>query len=200
MGIVEDSVFFGALSVKQDKIDSVIACEGILMRIARLCLICALIVACGSLPQAAQAGWKAGLAKAVITPHESLWMAGYGGRTGPAEGTQHDLFIRVLALEDEQGRRGVILSSDTLGFPQSISDDVAVRLKEKYKLERSQVLLHASHTHCGPVLRGALYDAYPLDATQIQRIEKYSDWFTAEVVATIGRALEDLKLVIFSRG
>lgn len=200
MGIVEDSVFFGALSVKQGKLVSVNACEGFLMRFAPLILISGLIVACGSPPPAAQAGWKAGLAKAVITPSESLWMAGYGGRTGPAEGAHHDLFIRVLALEDEQGRRGIILSSDTLGFPQSVSDEVAVRVKEKHQLQRSQLLLHASHTHCGPVLRGALYDAYPLDATQIERIEKYSDWFTAQVVATIGRALEDLKPATLSRG
>jgi len=171
------------------------------MRTAPLILISSLIfLGGGSLPQSAQAGWKAGLAKAVITPRQPLWMAGYGSRTAPAEGALHDLYIRVLALEDEHGRRGIILSSDTLGFPQSISDEVASKVKERFKLERSQILLHASHTHCGPVLRGALYDAYPLDAAQVEQIEKYSDWFTAEVVATIGRALEDLKPATLSRG
>ncbi len=150
--------------------------------------------------QTVQAGWKAGLAKSVITPKQPLWMAGYGGRTAPAEGAQHDLYVRVLALEDDRGHRGVVLSSDTLGIPQSIYDDLAKRLKEQFGLDRSQVVLHASHTHCGPVLRGALYDAYPLDAAQIERINTYSDWLTADIVATIGRALADLKPATVSRG
>lgn len=170
------------------------------MRRNQLVLAAGLVLAvCLSGPDA-QAGWKAGVAKSVITPKEPLWMAGYGGRTAPAEGAQHDLMIRVLVLEDEKGHRGVVLSSDTLGFPKSISDDLAVQLKSKFQLDRSQVLLHASHTHCGPVLRGALYDAYPLDALQIERINKYSDWLTAEVVSTIGRAITDLKPAAVTRG
>lgn len=147
-----------------------------------------------------QAGWKAGIAKSVITPKQSMWMAGYGSRTSPAEGTQHDLYIRVLALEDEAGHRGVVLASDTLGIPQGMYNDLAGRLKQKFGLERSQFVLHASHTHCGPVLRSALYDAYPLDANQISLIEKYSDWLTTEIVETIGRAIQDLQPATLSRG
>src|SRR5438270_535478 len=47
--------------------------------------------------QAAEAGWKAGVATADITPDQPQWMAGYGGRTHPAEGTLQPLFIKVLA-------------------------------------------------------------------------------------------------------
>jgi hypothetical protein len=171
------------------------------MRILRILPVVCLAVASGfDSAQTCQAGWKAGLAKSVITPKQPMWMAGYGSRTAPADGTQHDLFVRVLALEDDRGHRGVVLSSDLLGFPQSLSDDLAGRLKEKFRLDRSQFVLHASHTHCGPVLRGALYDAYPLDAAQIELINAYSDWLTAEIVATIGRALDDLKPATISRG
>lgn len=146
------------------------------------------------------AGWKAGVAKAVITPQQPMWMAGYGSRTGPAEGTEHDLYLRVLALEDETGHRGIILASDTLGIPQGMYDDLAKQLKQKFGLDRSQFVLHSSHTHCGPVLRSALYDAYPLDATQIELIEKYSDWLTAKIVETIGLAIQDLKPATLTRG
>lgn len=171
------------------------------MRLLNLMFVTSLTLAwCLGSAEPAGAGWKAGVAKSVITPKKPQWMAGYGGRTGPAEGAQHDLWIRVLALEDERGHRGIVLSSDTLGFPQSISDDLAGRLKQQFGLDRSQVILHASHTHCGPVLRGALYDAYPLDAAQIALINEYSDWLTAEVVATIGRALKDLQPATLSRG
>ena len=171
------------------------------MRLLNLMFVTSLTLAwCIGSAEPAGAGWKAGVAKSVITPKKPQWMAGYGGRTGPAEGAQHDLWIRVLALEDERGHRGIVLSSDTLGFPQSISDDLAGRLKQQFGLDRSQVVLHASHTHCGPVLRGALYDAYPLDAAQIALINEYSDWLTAEVVTTIGKALKDLQPATLSRG
>ena len=171
------------------------------MRFLHLVLVIGPAIAwCFGIAEPAQAGWKAGLAKSVITPKQPMWMAGYGGRTGPAEGTQHDLFVRVLALEDDQGHRGIILSSDTLGISQSIYSDLAKRLKEQFGLDRSQFVLHASHTHCGPVLRTSLYDAYPLDAAQIELINQYSDWLTAEIVTTIGRALQDLKPATLTRG
>src|SRR5262245_4800084 len=47
--------------------------------------------------------FKAGVATKVITPGEPLWMAGYGNRTKPAEGKQHDLKVKALALEDASG-------------------------------------------------------------------------------------------------
>ncbi len=171
------------------------------MRFLRLVLvICPAIVGCFGFAEPVQAGWKAGIAKSVITPRQPMWMAGYGSRTASAEGAQHDLFVRVMALEDDRGHRGIILASDTLGISQSIYNELAKRLKEQFGLDRSQFVLHGSHTHCGPVLRGALYDAYPLDAAQIDLINNYSDWFTAEIVATIGLALQDLKPATLTRG
>jgi hypothetical protein len=144
--------------------------------------------------------WKAGTTKAVITPQKPLWMAGYGSRTAPAEGKLHDLWIRVLALEDAAGNRGIILASDTLGFPKSIYDDVCEQVKRRHGLDRSQVVLHASHTHCGPVLRGALLDIYPINEEQKQDINEYSDWLTNEVVLAIGKALADLQPATLWRG
>ena len=88
-------------------------------------------------------------------------MAGFASRTKPADGKEMDLWIKVLALEDARGHRAIILTSDLLGFPQSIYQHTCAALKEKFALEPDQILLSASHTHCGPVLRGALYDIYP---------------------------------------
>jgi neutral ceramidase len=146
----------------------------------------------GSLFAAEQTLWKAGTARANITPTQPQWMAGYGSRTKPAEGKEMDLWIKVLALEDARGHRAIILSGDLLGFPQSIYRDTCAALKEKFGLEPDQILLCVSHTHCGPVLRGALYDVYPLDATQIKLIEKYSDDLEAKMVETVGKAIADL--------
>jgi neutral ceramidase len=141
---------------------------------------------------AAEPLWKAGVAKANITPAESLWMAGYGGRTKPAEGKLMELWIKVLALQDAQGHRAIIVTSDTLGIPQSIYRYVCSATKEKFGISPPQMMLSASHTHCGPVLRDALYDIYPLDDDQRARIEKYSAGLEAKIVETIGKALADL--------
>lgn len=149
---------------------------------------------------AAEPGWKAGTARAVITPKKPLWMAGYGGRTEPSEGKLHDLWIRVLALEDAEGHRGVVLSSDTLGIPKAMYEDVCRQVQEKYRLDRSQVMLHASHTHCGPVIGSALLDIYPVNEQQRDDIDEYFKWLTAEIVTTIGEAIKDLQPATISRG
>src|ERR1019366_15536 len=112
---------------------------------------------------AAEPGWKAGTAKASITPEPGLWMAGFAARTNPADGKIMELWIKALALEDADGHRAVILTSDLLGIPQNIYQHSCAALKEKFNLAPDQTLLSASHTHCGPVLRNALYDIYPPD-------------------------------------
>src|SRR5689334_17681949 len=94
--------------------------------------------------QSAETAWKAGVARAVITPKEPMWMAGYGGRTKPAEGKEMDLLIRVVALEAANEHRAVILSSDTLGFPKPMYDAIAERLEKEHKLTRAQFVLGAS--------------------------------------------------------
>jgi hypothetical protein len=146
----------------------------------------------GSLLAADQPSWKAGTARANITPTQPLWMAGYGSRTKPADGKLMDLWIKVLALEDAHGHRAVIMTSDLLGIPQSIYQHTCASLKEKFALDSDQILLSASHTHSGPVLRGALYDVYPLDDAQIALIEKYSADLEARIVETVGKALAEL--------
>jgi hypothetical protein len=161
-----------------------------------------LISLCGpsAFGQSTEYQWKAGTASAVITPKEPLWMAGYGSRTKPAEGKEMDLMIRVVALEAANGERAVILSSDTLGFPQPLYDAIAERLQKELKLSRAQFVLGASHTHCGPALRGALYDAYPINETNIEQINAYSDTLVNDVVATIGTAIKNLQPATVSRG
>jgi hypothetical protein len=49
-------------------------------------------------------------------------------------------------------------------------------------------------------LKNALYDIYPIDADHVARIEKYSAWLTDTIVATIGKAIDDLQPALLSRG
>lgn len=133
--------------------------------------------------------WLAGLEQAKITPEAGLWMAGYAARDHAAEGTMHDLWVKALALGDAEGDKGVLVTMDLLGLPHSMYANIYTRVKARCGLDPSQIMLCASHTHCGPVLRGALYDIYPLDDEQTTRIEKYSSALEDVIVETIDRAL-----------
>jgi hypothetical protein len=104
-------------------------------------------------PSSAELGWKAGVATAKITPQQPMWMAGYGARKKPSEGTTQDLFAKALALEDEGGRRAVIVTMDIIGVLVSLREAVEEQVYQQYNLPPEALLLAASHTHCGPEYR-----------------------------------------------
>jgi Neutral/alkaline non-lysosomal ceramidase, N-terminal len=143
--------------------------------------------------QAVNDGWKAGVARAVITPDEPVWMAGYGSRDHPSEGTLVDLWVKVLAIEDAKGKKALLVTADILGFPKKMSDNIRNQIAVKYGLTRSQIVLSSSHTHTGPVLMDALFDIYPLDKKQIKVIRKYTVLLEKKIVDLAGEAIHSLK-------
>lgn len=148
----------------------------------------------------AQAGeWKAGVARAVITPETPVWLAGYGSRRVP-DGKIHDIWLKVLALEDESGRRAVMITSDFQGVPKSMSDRVFERLERGLKLDRSRVMFTFSHNHCGPRLGDDLVDYYPVEAAQAALVDEYTTKMVSVAVDAVGRALADLKPARLSTG
>jgi len=157
------------------------------------------LLLCLALPVSA-ATWKAGTAKADITPKKPIWMAGYGGRSKESEGVLHPLWAKALALEDANGKRAVIIGTDTLGMTASIYSSLKTRLQKEFNLGTEQIMLNASHTHTGPVLRGGLYDIYPLDDARIKRIEEYSARMENEIVRITGEALKNLEPVTLKHG
>ncbi|MCX5759130.1 MAG: hypothetical protein NTU83_11600 [Candidatus Hydrogenedentes bacterium] len=116
--------------------------------IAGTCLAGCTLLAASTLSYGEETGgWKAGAARADITPTEPVWMAGYASRTHEADDTLAPLFVKALALQDAVGRKALIITSDTLGFPKDMAERVRTRLKESLGLERDQVILNGSHTH-----------------------------------------------------
>ncbi len=136
--------------------------------------------------------WQAGVARVDITPTDSLWLAGYAVRDHSVEGTLHKLWAKALAVKDENGKIGVLITTDLLGLPKSISDNIRTQCKKKYNLERSQIILSSSHTHSGPVLRESLYNVYPLTSDQIEKINSYSDQLEKQIIDLIGQVLENM--------
>jgi len=156
-----------------------------------MCLTCGLLFgARGDSEEAA--GWKAGVARCDITPREPIWLAGYGNRDHVAEGTLHPIQAKALAIEDASGHRAVLVTSDLLGFPKAMSDRIRDRLKESAGLPRADIILNSSHTHTGPVLESSLYSIYPLNETEIAKIERYSRELENQVVKLVTDALAAL--------
>lgn len=147
---------------------------------------------CVSLVEAAD-GWKAGVAKTNISPDKPMWLAGYGGRDKPFEGKLHDVWVKALALEDANGKKVVLLTSDLCGIPKWMDDSVCAAIQKQHGLDRSQVRLTYSHNHCAPVVKGDLEDYYPLDATQQKLVDEYSAKLERQMIDTIDRALRTLR-------
>ena len=138
-------------------------------------------------------GWKAGVASVVITPEEPMWMAGYGGRDHSSEGTLHDIWAKALVLEDENGKQVVLITSDLLGFPKGMSDNVRDRLEEKFDLTRDEVMMNASHTHSAPVLEQALVDIYPLEDEDRKKVVDYTRKLEDMLVELVDNAIKSLQ-------
>ena len=158
------------------------------------------ILACGSFLPAADPPFKAGIAVKAITPQQPMWMAGYAARTKPAEGKQHDLFAKALALEDAGGKRLVIVTTDLIGIPRNIAEEVATAAEKKFGIKREDLMLTASHTHCGPVLRENLIDMYPLTPGEGEKVTAYTKAVTADLIEVIGNAVKKLDPVTLKFG
>lgn len=141
----------------------------------------------------ANSGWKAAAAKADITPTESMFLAGYASRTHESEGTLHTLWAKALVLQDAEGRRAVLITTDLLGMPKKMSENIKKKLLEKYQLTIDQVLINSSHTHTGPVLQHALTDIYQLNKVQLQKIKNYSTQLETTITNLVGKAIEKLE-------
>lgn len=140
---------------------------------------------------AARGGWRAGVARAVITPSTPVWLAGYGSKRAP-DGVLHDLWMKALAIESADGTRAVLVTSDFQGVPASMSDRVFAAVGERHGLGRDALMITFSHNHCGPRLGDDLQDYYPEDAAQERLVAEYTDDCVGRMIDLVGRALVDL--------
>src|SRR5437762_6768418 len=112
--------------------------------------IALLLAACAA--PAAEPGWKAGLARVKVSPERPVMLAGYAARNHPFEKVTSDLFVKALVLDDGLGHRGVLVTSDLIGFSAAVAEPICERIREKTGLSRDQILLNSSHVHTGPTL------------------------------------------------
>ena len=137
--------------------------------------------------------FKAGVARVDITPEGSIWMSGYAVRKKPSEGVLTRLQAKALAIADARGTRVVIVTTDLIGLPRQITEEVAARAQKQWGLERSRLLFNSSHTHTGPVVRPNLETMYNLTPEQSQKVAEYSRKLREDLYAVVGGALANLE-------
>lgn len=146
---------------------------------------------------AAEPGWKAGFAKAKITPDRPMWMSGYASRTAPAEGTETDLWAKAAVLQAADGKKLVLVTLDLVGIDRDTSQAACKRIMEKHKLPREALALSVSHTHCGPVVGKNLRSMYFLDDANAKLVDEYTDKLPGLILKAVDdatAALEPVKL------
>ena len=151
--------------------------------------VLALASTCG---RSAEMTWQVGLGRRVITPQTPVWLAGYGTQRVP-DGRIHDLWVKVLALQDPQGKRVVLATTDHMGMSKTIYERLFAKVQARFGLGRAEFMLTFSHNHCGPILEDDLVDYYPLDEEQTRLVHEYSLWMEDEIVAAVAEALDGLR-------
>jgi hypothetical protein len=123
--------------------------------------------------------WRAGTAKAEITPPLGVSMTGYANRPGSADHVLDPLFVRVLALVPEGEAPVVLVSSDLLGL--SAPSVRRIRRGVSDVVSADRLLLNDSHTHAGPTTT-PLRAMGDMDGAYVGLVER-------RVVSTVREAL-----------
>lgn len=135
------------------------------------------------------ADFQAGTSSATITPPGPFWMSGYAARKHPSEGVLRDLSAKALSLTDTQGHRVVFVTTDLIGIPRELSEEVFKRCQDQFGLRRSDVVLSCSHTHCGPAVGSNLSVLFDFSAEDEKRVKDYTASLANTLVRVIGEAV-----------
>jgi len=167
-------------------------------RIFALAFAAVTLICVGQLPDTAngddahQPTWKAGVARAVITPEQPMWMAGYASRRMPSDGKIHDLFAKAVALEDAVGTKQVIITLDLISVPRPIRDWLETQVSDQFQLPAASLLINCSHTHCGPEIRTTDASLEGVEEERARQTTAYVVKLQATLLGLVRTAIEDL--------
>ncbi len=160
------------------------------------------ILATGNVSGAAEPAWRAGVARTRITPEGPYWMGGYASRKKPSEGTLQELHAKAIAIDDAEGSRIVIVTTDLLVIPKDFAEVVSGRVAKKYGLPRSRLLLNCSHTHSGPEIRLYRDTLHNIPDVYTKKMRQYVKTLEDKLVGIVGAAIENQRpaLLAVSQG
>jgi neutral ceramidase len=96
---------------------------------------------------------QVGAALTAITPATGREMAGYVARTSPAEGVLDDLTCRAVTFTDDLTTLAMVVF-DLVYVTADMAAAVTTEVTAALGIPPENVMVSATHTHCGPVLAG----------------------------------------------
>lgn len=150
-----------------------------------------------------QATFYAGTAKVDITPEHPIHLIPTSDSPRTNLGTVRRLYARIIVTrqKDQQGTEqdAVIVSIDSLMIPLTCVASLRARIYNKWKIDRSAVMLHVTHTHSAPFPTYGLYAA-AYDSSLDKEFDDYIRGLEDAVIAGIGTAIAALEEVTVERG
>ena len=86
--------------------------------------------------------WQVGVAKADISPIESVPLAGFGGKTRMSKEIIHPIWLKAMAIKDSKGETSVLVTADLVGLSNKMVAIIANSAIEKYKIPRANLILN----------------------------------------------------------
>lgn len=140
---------------------------------------------------------RLGVAAADITPQHPLELAGFASRTGPYDGVRAPLEVQAFAFVSDSTNgpsRVLLVCADLLWWGPETATRVARVLSRDLGIDQTAIILHASHTHCGPQTTRRF-------ATSLGTMdERYINWLESQVRVAARAAFADLEPVTVQRG
>ena len=136
--------------------------------------------------------YKIGVSEVDITPEHPIRLNGFGFRRAESEGVNHRIHARALSIQHSDDAQPVLLLTvDVLGIPEPIRAELVKRLKGKVTGDR--IAITATHTHCGPMLKGANPTLFgvPIPEEHLKRIDEYTVVFLDKLEKVALAALKD---------
>ncbi len=165
----------------------------------RLLCVAVWLIPCGN-TFSAEPEWKAGLASVRITPEKPVALSGYANRLKPFEQVGLDIYAKALALEDRQGRRAVIVTTDLVGIYASVVEPLCQKLTAKTGLQREQILLSWSHSHAGPALSLKAEPPAGVAPQDAENTVAYTRWLVDRLVELVAESLKRTEPATLSWG
>lgn len=146
--------------------------------------VLALFVISCTLTSLAQADFKAGVGKIVITPDPLLPVSGGVGASHPTTSKQGDLHARAMVFQQGDTKVGVV-QLDLLGFPSVLCDRIRQQVP---RIPAENILIGSTHTHSAPDCYG-----FPgLDGKVSAKLE-YIDFVCNQAAIALNQALDNMQ-------
>ncbi len=144
-----------------------------------------------------------GTARVDITPAHPIRLNGFGGRRAESEGVHQRIHARAISIRHRDDAQPVVLITvDVLGIPADIRDELARRLHVKAGLQSERLAVTATHTHTGPMLKGANTTIFgvPIPDDHQKHIDEYTAVFIDRLEEAALAALKEPRPVKLTWG